>query len=151
MNYIIAEKQKQEELRKRIEEETRRKLEAQKQREIEEAKRKAAVEERARLEAERRAEEERARLEEARQRELELKRMEDEKNSRQRINLLTHYIHYIRIFRTDLHLLQVLLTLDCSAEILLLMTAFLQMQISQLKPKIKPKSPSHLMLMNGRS
>ena len=79
VNYIIAEKQKQEELRKRIEEETRRKLEAQKQREIEEAKRKAAVEERARLEAERRAEEERARLEEARQRELELKRMEDEK------------------------------------------------------------------------
>lgn len=148
MNYIIAEKQKQEELRKRIEEETRRKLEAQKQREIEEAKRKAAVEERARLEAERRAEEERARLEEARQRELELKRMEDEKNSRQRINLLTHYI---RIFRTDLRLLQVLLTLDCSAEILLLLTAFLQMQISQLKPKIKPKSPSHLMLMNGRS
>lgn len=63
VNYIIAEKQKQEELRKRIEEETRRKLEAQKQREIEEAKRKAAVEERARLEAERRAEEERARLE----------------------------------------------------------------------------------------
>lgn len=79
VNYIIAEKQKQEELRKRIEEETRRKLEAQKQREIEEAKRKAAAEERARLEAERRAEEERARQEEARQRELELKRMEDEK------------------------------------------------------------------------
>lgn len=79
VNYIIAEKQKQEELRKRIEEETRRKLEAQKQREIEEAKRKAAVEERARLEAEREAEEERTRQEEARQRELELKRMEDEK------------------------------------------------------------------------
>lgn len=79
VNYIIAEKQKQEELRKRIEEETRRKLEAQKQREIEEAKRKAAAEERARLEAERRAEEERAHLEEAKQRELELKRLEDEK------------------------------------------------------------------------
>lgn len=66
VNYIIAEKQKQEELRKRIEEEAIRKLEAQKQREIEEAKRKAAAEER-------------ARLEEARQRELELKRLEDEK------------------------------------------------------------------------
>lgn len=52
VNYIIAEKQKQEELRKRIEEETRRKIEAQKQREIEEAKRKAAAEERARLEDE---------------------------------------------------------------------------------------------------
>lgn len=65
VNYIIAEKQKQEELRKRIEEETRKKIEAQKQREIEEAKRKAAAEERARLEAEREAEEERTRQEEA--------------------------------------------------------------------------------------
>lgn len=79
VKYMAEEKQKQEELRKRIEEETRRKLEAQKQREIEEAKRKAAAEERARLEAEREAEEERTRQEEAMQRELELKRMEDEK------------------------------------------------------------------------
>lgn len=79
VKYMAEEKQKQEELRKRIEEETKRKLEAQKQREIEEAKRKAAAEERARLEAEREAEEERTRQEEAMQRELELKRMEDEK------------------------------------------------------------------------